>query len=58
MEPAKRVLHRAEASTALNQISALAIAITNEPQTDLPALRLLHIDYAHSISIGMHKAVS
>ena len=54
-EPAKRVLQRAEASTALHQISALASAVTNEPQTDLPALRRLHIDYAHSISIGMHK---
>jgi len=26
-----------------------------DPETDLPALRRLHIDYAHSISIGMHK---
>ena len=38
VEPAKRVLQRAEASTALHQISALASAVTNEPQTDLPAL--------------------
>jgi hypothetical protein len=38
-EPAKRVLQRAEAFTALHQISALASAFTNEPQTDLPALR-------------------
>ena len=57
-EPAKRVLQSAEASTVLHQISALASDVTNEPQTDLPALRRLHIDYAHSISIGMHKAVS
>jgi hypothetical protein len=54
-EPAKRVLQRAEASTALHQISVLASSVTNEPQTDLPALRRLHIVYAHSISIGMHK---
>ena len=45
-EPAKRVLQRAEASTALHQISALASAVTNEHQTDLPALRRFHIDYA------------
>ena len=38
-EPAKRVLQGAEASTAVRQISALASAVTNEPQTDLPALR-------------------
>ena len=54
-EPAKRVLQGAEASTALHQISVLASAVTNEPTTDLPALRRLQIDYAHSISIGMHK---
>jgi hypothetical protein len=54
-EPAKRVLQRAEAFTALHQIISLASAVTNEPQTDLPALRRLHIDYAHSISIGVHK---
>jgi hypothetical protein len=52
-EPAKRVLQRAEASTAIHQSSALASAVTNE--TDLPALRRLDIDYAHSISTGMHK---
>jgi len=34
VEPAKRVLQRAEASTALHQISALASVVTNEPQTD------------------------
>ena len=39
VEQAKRVLQRAEASTALHQISALASDVTNEPQTDLPALR-------------------
>ena len=55
VEPAKRVLQRPEASTALHQISALASAVTNEPATDLPALRRLHIDYAHSISIGVHR---
>ncbi len=49
------MLQRAEASAVLHQISALASAVTNEPKTDLPALRRLHIDYAHSISIGMHK---
>jgi hypothetical protein len=48
-EPAKRVLRHAGASTALHQISALASAVTNEPQTDLPALRRLHVDYAHSM---------
>jgi hypothetical protein len=40
---------------ALNQISALASAVTSEMATDLPVLRRLHIDYAHSISIGVHK---
>jgi hypothetical protein len=54
-EPARRVLQRAEASNALHSISALASAVTREAATDLPALRRLHIDYAHSISIGVHK---
>ena len=54
-EPARHVLQRAEASNALHQISALARAATSETATDLPALRRLHIDYAHSISIGVHK---
>ena len=54
-EPARRVLQRAEASNALHQISALASATTSETATALPALRRLHIDYAHSISIGVHK---
>ena len=49
------MLQRAEASNALHQISALASATTSETATALPALRRLHIDYAHSISIGMHK---
>jgi hypothetical protein len=49
------VLQRAEASNALHQISALASAATRETATDSPALRCLHIDYAHSISIGVHK---
>jgi hypothetical protein len=49
------VLQRAEASNTLHQISALASAVTSETATDLPALRRLHIDYAHSISIGVHK---
>jgi hypothetical protein len=49
------VLQRAEASNALHQISALASATTSETATALPALRRLHIDYAHSISIGVHK---
>jgi hypothetical protein len=54
----RRVLQRAEASNALDQISALASAVTtqlSETATDLPAVRRLHIDYAHSISIGVHK---
>ena len=38
-ELARRVLQRTEAFNALHQISALASAFTNEPQTDLPALR-------------------
>jgi len=38
-----------------NAVNLEASAVTNEPQTDLPALRRLHIDYAHSKSIGMHK---
>ena len=54
-EPTRRVLQRAEASNALHQISALASATTSETATALPALRRLHIDYAHSISIGVHK---
>jgi hypothetical protein len=54
-EPARRVLQRAEASNALHQISALASATTSETATALPVLRRLHIDYAHSISIGVHK---
>jgi hypothetical protein len=54
-EPARRVLQRAEASNTLHQISALASATTSETATVLPALRRLHIDYAHSISIGVHK---
>ena len=54
-EPARRVLQRAEASNALHQISALASATTSETATTLPALRRLHIDYAHSIPIGVHK---
>jgi hypothetical protein len=54
-EPARRVLQRAEASNALHQISALVSATTSETATALPALRRLHIDYAHSISIGVHK---
>ena len=54
-EPARRVLQRAEASNALPQIGALASAVTNETATDLPALRRLHIDHVHSISIGVHK---
>jgi hypothetical protein len=49
------VLQRAEASNALHLISALASAVTSETTTDLPALLRLHIDYAHSISIGVHK---
>jgi hypothetical protein len=52
------VLQRAEASHDLDQISALACAVTtqlSETATDLPALRRLHIDYAHSISFGVHK---
>ena len=55
VEPTRRVLQRAEASNALHQISALASATTSETATALPALRRLHIDYAHSISIGVHK---
>jgi hypothetical protein len=55
-EPARRVLQCTEASNALHQISALASAVTSETATDLPALRrFLHVDYAHSISIGVHK---
>ncbi len=54
-EPARRVLQRAEASNALHQISALASATTSETATALPALLRLHIVYAHSISIGLHK---
>jgi hypothetical protein len=54
-EPARRVLQRAEASNALHHISALPSATTSETATALPALRRLHIDYAHSISIGVHK---
>jgi hypothetical protein len=54
-EPARRVLQRAEASNALRLISALASAVMSETATDLPALLRLHIDYAHSISIGVHK---
>jgi hypothetical protein len=49
------VLQRTEASNALHQISALARAAKRETATDSPALRRLHIDYAHSISIGVHK---
>jgi hypothetical protein len=49
------VLQRTEASTALHQISALASASTSTMASDLPALRRLHIDYAHSMSIGVHK---
>ena len=62
------MLQRAEASNALHQISALASAVTSETATDLPALRarrrqicllyaacMLHVDFAHSISIGVHK---
>jgi hypothetical protein len=49
------LLQRTEASNALHQISALANAATSETATDLPDLRHLHIDYAHSISIGLHK---
>ena len=49
------MLQRAEASNALHQISALASATTSETATALPALRRFHIDYAHSISIGVHK---
>jgi hypothetical protein len=55
VDPARRVLQRAEASNALHQISALASAATSLTATDVPALRRLHIDYAHSISIGVHK---
>jgi hypothetical protein len=55
VEPARRVLQRAKASNALDQISALASAATSETATDVPALRRLHSDYAHSISIGVHK---
>ena len=54
-EPATRVLQLAEASNALPQIGALASAVTNETATDLPAIRRLHIDHVHSISIGVHK---
>jgi len=49
------VLQGAEASNALHQISALASTATSETATALPALCCLHIDYAHSISIGVHK---
>ena len=49
------MLQRAEASNALHQISALNSAATSETATDFPALRHLHIDYAHSISISVHK---
>ena len=38
-EPARRVLQRAEASTALHQISAWASAATSTTASDLPALR-------------------
>jgi hypothetical protein len=54
-EPARRVLQHAEASNALHQISGLVSAATRETATDSPDLRRLHIDYAHSISIGVHK---
>jgi hypothetical protein len=54
-EPARHVLQGAEASNALHEISALASAATRETATDSPDLRRLHIDYAHSISIGVHK---
>jgi hypothetical protein len=54
-EPARRLLQRAEASNALNQISALASTGTSETTTDVPDLRRLHIDYAHSKSTGVHK---
>jgi hypothetical protein len=37
------------------KVSELSQAATSETATDLPALRRLHIDYAHSISIGVHK---
>ena len=51
-----QVLGRQEASDALTQIRALSGAATPEDLSDAPALlRRLHIDYAHSISIGVHK---
>jgi hypothetical protein len=49
------VLQHDEASNALHQISALASTTTSETATALPALRRLHIDYVHSISIDVHK---
>ena len=55
-EPARRVLKRAEASDALQQIRAMAgAAISDKEPDDVPALRRLYIDFAHSISIGVHK---
>ena len=55
-EPARRVLKRSEASDALQQIQAMAgTTLGDEEPEDVPALRRLYIDFAHSISIGVHK---
>ena len=55
-EPARRVLKRAEASDALQQIRAMAgAAISDKEPDDVPALRRLYIDFAHSISIACTK---
>ena len=54
-EPARRVLKRAEASDALQQIRVLAGAAMGETVPEaVPALRRLYIDFAYSISIGVH----
>ena len=56
-DQADTVLGRKDASHALDQVRALSGAMTNhdESKIDAPALRRLHIDYAHSISLGWHK---
>ena len=55
-EPARRVLKRSEASDALQQIQAMAgTTMGDKEPEDVPALRRLYIDFAHSISIGVHR---
>ena len=50
------MLKRSEASDALQQIQAMAgTTMGDKEPEDVPAHRRLYIDFAHSISIGVHK---